>query len=212
MVLAKYGENTELDEDANGNTIIRNTATGTEVLLADFVDIVGSFGSASNRVDGESFFDQVNANQIDAGSVNTVDLSIGESSAQIHLSSNQPFSSNELTQIAFDAVTDDDDWGGFDSANNRYVIQTAGSYLIYCQVRIDGVSQGDSIELQMKVDGGTKSHTEEVASSTRGHASGQYVRKLNAGQTITASSRNRDAAGEFEAGSEFTHLSIVRIG
>lgn len=69
MVLAKYGENTELDEDASGNTVIRNTATGTEVLLADFVDIVGSFGSAANRIDGESFFDQLNANSVETSTV-----------------------------------------------------------------------------------------------------------------------------------------------
>ena len=69
MVLAKYGENTELDEDASGNTVIRNTATGTEVLLADFVDNVGSFGSAANRIDGESFFDQLNANSVETSTV-----------------------------------------------------------------------------------------------------------------------------------------------
>jgi len=64
MVLAKYGDNTEIDENAGGDTVIRNTATGTEILLADFVDIVGGVGSSSNRVSGTSYFDGLDANSV----------------------------------------------------------------------------------------------------------------------------------------------------
>jgi len=74
MVLAKYGENTEIDENAAGDTVIRNTATGTEVLLSDFVDIVGGVGSSSNRVGGTSFFDGLDANSVNTDTTQTTSL------------------------------------------------------------------------------------------------------------------------------------------
>jgi len=58
--LAELGQNTEIDENSSGETIIRNTQTGTEVRLADFVDIVGPLGDSSNPVAGTSHFESVN--------------------------------------------------------------------------------------------------------------------------------------------------------
>jgi len=126
MVLAKYGENTELDEDANGNTIIRNTATGTEVLLADFVDIVGSFGSASNRVDGESFFDQVNANSLETGTVIDSD-----------------------TSTSYD-VGDDLASGAFSDADNdgTYTLPDANDGIDVGSVNTDSVAIADTLATQ----------------------------------------------------------------
>jgi hypothetical protein len=59
MAIEELGENTEITEDGQGRSILRNTATGTTVALGDFVDIVGGIGSASAPVAGTSYFEDL---------------------------------------------------------------------------------------------------------------------------------------------------------
>lgn len=40
--LADLGNHTEIDEDGSGTTVIRNTQTGAEIQLGDFIDVVGN--------------------------------------------------------------------------------------------------------------------------------------------------------------------------
>lgn len=81
--LAELGQNTEIDENRNGETIIRNTQTGTEIRLTDFVDVVGPLGDSSNPVPGESHFESVNtgkitiSDEIDFGEREDVTISSG---------------------------------------------------------------------------------------------------------------------------------------
>lgn len=63
----ELGQNTELDEDANGDTVLRNTANGTSVKLANFIDIVGgSLGDTGDRVPGTSYFENIDVGELDA--------------------------------------------------------------------------------------------------------------------------------------------------
>ena len=80
MSQARYeiGENLVIveNEDGQGDGLIRNTATGAEIKLGDFVDVAGAIGSESDPV-SEGFFESVETesatvtNEVDAGSVNT---------------------------------------------------------------------------------------------------------------------------------------------
>ena len=80
MTQARFeiGENLVIveNEDGQGDGLIRNTATGAEIKLGDFVDVAGAIGSESDPV-SEGFFESVETesatvtNEVDAGSVST---------------------------------------------------------------------------------------------------------------------------------------------
>lgn len=58
---AALGDFTELVENDAGESVLRNTDTGTEIKLADFIDIVGPLGSESDPVAGTSHFEALSA-------------------------------------------------------------------------------------------------------------------------------------------------------
>jgi len=58
--IIELGTNVELDEDSNGDAVLRNTSTNVEIALKSFIDIVGgSIGDSSNRVPDTSYFTNV---------------------------------------------------------------------------------------------------------------------------------------------------------
>ena len=68
MSQARYeiGENLVIveNEDGQGDGLIRNTATGAEIKLGDFVDVAGAIGSESDPV-SEGFFESVETEEAD---------------------------------------------------------------------------------------------------------------------------------------------------
>jgi hypothetical protein len=94
--IQQLGTNTELDEDANGVTILRNTATGTEIRLDDFVDIVGGFGEDGNPISGTSYFEAISTDQVNAGTNPT----------------NRPLISNDSQTVYVDPVSGSDNADG----------------------------------------------------------------------------------------------------
>lgn len=76
---AALGEYTELVENNAGESILRNTNTGTEVKLADFIDIVGPLGSESNPVAGTSHFEALSTDELSDGVAGT-----GNSISAVH--------------------------------------------------------------------------------------------------------------------------------
>jgi len=126
--LAELGQNTEIDENSNGETVIRNTQTGTEVRLADFVDVVGPLGDSSNPVAGTSHFE----------SLNTDRASIGETSTRI-FSTDQTIPDQSVEQVNFDSIADDN-LDAADTDNDRITIPRDGQYDIqfYGRASVDG--------------------------------------------------------------------------
>jgi len=107
--LAELGQNTEIDENSSGETIIRNTQTGTEVRLADFVDIVGPLGDSSNPVTGTSHFKSVSTDIAQIGDAEAItQIDYGKVSVNVGAASDSTTNTNanQAVSITFDSEFD----------------------------------------------------------------------------------------------------------
>jgi len=206
MVLAKYGENTEIDENAAGDTVIRNTATGTEVLLSDFVDIVGGVGSSSNRVGGTSFFDG-----LDANSVNTEESEVtGETYIEARLSSAKTGQASNTFVNFLDDSPDVDNRNELNSSG-QFVPDKSGYYLIRGSPDVRGGAVGDDYEVQLF----DATNTTKVTQSRRYTNSGEriqpdavYMSELTADDAYELQVRNTDSSFDVQTNSR---ADIVRM-
>ena len=72
--ILELGDNSEINEDSEGDTVIRNTETGTSIKLTSFIDVVGAgLGEDSNRI-SESFFEALDSTTLTTTDAETAEL------------------------------------------------------------------------------------------------------------------------------------------
>jgi len=205
MVLGKLGENTEIDEDSNGNTVLRNTKTGVAITLAQAVELAnGGLGSDSQPVPNTSHFEAVSTEQADITNETLLDVTLNSSLA---------LSANTFSRIPFDQVAKDER-NEFDTSNNVFVPDETGWYLVSYNVRFSSPSDGDKIQAQFNdfTAGVAEINQLVSAGAASVHVIGQSrVVELTAGNTYEAKARNINSSDTVKTGSSDTYLTIRRL-
>jgi len=209
--LAELGQNTEIDENSSGETIIRNTQTGTEIRLADFVDIVGPLGDSSNPIAGTSHFESLSADVASIGNV------VGRIYQEL---GSQTINTATVTQIEYDTTDiEDTEVVTADLTNNKITITENGKYLIKSRSQWRGSanwSLGDRI--QSRIDkGGTTKDVQREPHTGANEDTGQII---NAVISVTSAPvdievfvfHERGGDEELAPGENIRNLSVVRLG
>jgi len=175
----------------------------------------GTIGTANDPVDVES--EDIN----NADTVTTKDLVVngtatgpfgGGDFTRVRIGSNQSISANTTTKINYDGVVVDE--LGYDATNAQLSVPSDGTYSVIFSLRpIGGGTNGDNIQRQVRVNGGTEYVTSEKRQGDFSALSPVSVMlKLQAGDTIELFVKNRNNPDELTSSSSRDFATFTRIG
>ena len=221
------GPYVEIDEDAGG-LVIRVPNDTVDFDSNDLLNAVLQNATMDGgSLDGVSLSSALDANNQDLNSVGTASVtaleaeSVSTEQADItdqeslyaYLSTDQSIGAGNLEQIEFDATRFDnkDEWN---TTDNEFTANRAGTFLVSLNVRFLGPSSGDALEIRALLNGSASSglrHDKTAATGDSQTLNWTTLLRLSAGDILTFEARNEDSDDTLEGRPERTSVSIHKV-